>query len=121
MMSLKGFPGTLHEAGIEASKGVTQKDVHLYRVYTCAANRAGPAQFTRTVPSAVLARVYTTISGSDWGRGLSHVTGHLDRNQKSFKTMASQQTWAMSVLFRTSPFVSAPFQTATKRSRRTLQ
>ena len=29
MMSLKGFPGTLHEAGIEASKGVTHKDVHL--------------------------------------------------------------------------------------------
>ena len=50
---------------------------NLYRVYTCDANRAGPAQFTRTVPSAVLARVYTTISV--WGRGLSHVTD-LDRN-----------------------------------------
>ena len=45
----------------------------------------------------------------------------LDHIDKSFKTMASQQTWAVSVLFRTSPFASTPFQTATRRYRRRLQ
>ena len=43
---------------------VAEKDL-LYRVYTCAANCSGPAPFTRTELSAVLARVYTRVSANE--------------------------------------------------------
>ena len=47
---------------------------------------------------------------------------HIDNN-RSKQRVASQETWAVSVLFRTSPFASihAPFQTATRRYTRRLQ
>ena len=94
-----------------------------YTVFTLALLTVpGQPRFTRTEPSAVLARVYTSLcKRASLRLGAWFVARHWSTLTIAVQNNGISTDMGCAVLFRTSPFAYTPFQTATRRYTRRLQ